>query len=292
MNCSICCPDCVPYRAACISVYSPMAHGHEMVASIDCRERELAWLADWLAQFTADDLSANDGCAHPPVWNDDVVTLWLHSADGRYTGSLHRVRVTAGDGRRRPRRDRRSIAARAAAVRRPDRHDAPTQPAHGGCGRERARRRRAARRDGRPVARPTGRTASLRRWPAARSDRRGRTARGVAATFSLARCGRRLASDPEPGDRVRIRHHRGRPGAAARHNRARTRGAHLDSPRVQQPADSVDPRRLRQDGRQARRACAVQTRLLVTCRGGGGCGTRRSDRTRRPDGGRPPEDGH
>ncbi len=79
----------LPYRAACISVYSPMAHGHELVASIDCRERELVWLADWLAQFKADDLSANDGHLHPPVWKDDVVTLWLHSADGRYTGSLH-----------------------------------------------------------------------------------------------------------------------------------------------------------------------------------------------------------
>lgn len=82
-----------------MSVYSPMAHAHEMVASVDCRERELAWLADWLAQFTTDDLSATDDRADSPVWNDDVVTLCLHSADGRYTGSLHLFEATSGASR-------------------------------------------------------------------------------------------------------------------------------------------------------------------------------------------------
>jgi DNA-binding CsgD family transcriptional regulator len=81
--------DMVPSRAAGISVYSPMTHSHQTLTSVDCGERQLTWLDRWLADSRGAHHEERERPAQPIVWDGDVVTLPLYSADDRYTGTLH-----------------------------------------------------------------------------------------------------------------------------------------------------------------------------------------------------------
>ncbi len=79
----------VPYEAACISVYYPMTHGHQTVASVGYGDGELARLDGWIVQLDGADQQAHDGFARAPTWHDNTVTLSLYNLNGSYTGSLH-----------------------------------------------------------------------------------------------------------------------------------------------------------------------------------------------------------